>query len=917
MRWKLWLVAAGLPVAAVYGQTCPAVNFLQGNIVTAFDNLHASGLQRQPDGSLTRWRYQTYAPYLLDDSTANYQSVLLNCSAAGARTFKNPPGWVAVADRLGVPTQSLIFANLLGNNTPVGLAIVPPNGSPTKTLSLLVEVPNPDGSVKSQNFYAVPASPAGILVADFNNDGKDDVVVLGYGSNGAWTNTIAVYLGNGDGTLQAPSFYSGNQGTDAAVAYDFNGDKKLDLAVVNAVSGDVSILLGQGNGTFAPAVNYPAAKGAIFIAAGDFNGDGHPDVVVGGANFLSMLLGNGNGNGTFNSAIKMTEPFSVSGMAVGDFNNDGKLDLAVSDSADGTVSVLLGDGTGRFSTEYDYMAGYQPGNLYAMDLDGDGNLDVVLASGHPDVMTANEYTDTIAAFFGRGDGTLIGPPAYWTGSGVNALAVADFNGDGKPDIAVASGELWILLSSGNGNFKTPVPISLGSGVSASGIAAGDFRGVGKQDLVVGDFKGSGIYVLLGNGDGTFQPPVKYGVGGGDGDVTAVAVADFRGNGKLDIAVCGSNYGSNSTAGILLGNGDGTFQSFTNLSGTVTPVSLTVGDFNNDGKPDLAIADQGTWNFSAGALLPTGSAIAVYLGKGNGSFQSPVNYTAGIDPSFIVAVDVNGDHTPDLIVGTLDPDYNTNYQSDVAVLLGNANGTFKAASYIATGEAPNSIAVADFNGDGKPDLAVAHCCGQIYATYMLGNGDGSFQPEVDILSAVSPSTVAAADLIGNGKPDLIVGSAEYYESSVAILLNLATVLQSIAVTPSDPSLVVGTTQQFTATGTYSDNTTQNLTGKVTWASATARVATISTGGLATGAAVGTSTVSATLGAVTGSTLLTVTPLSACDVVQTGAYSVADVQRMVNEALGGLPAANDLNDDGVVNVVDVQIVVNAILGLGCTA
>ena len=503
MRWEIWALAAGLPIATVHAQTCSAVTFLQDSAVTAVDNSYASGLQRQPDGSFTRWRYTRYAPFLPVDSTPDYQSAFLNCSAAGERTFKNAPGWVFLADRPGAPTQSLVIANLLGDGTPVAVALVPGgySGGP-QTLSLGVAVRNSNGSARSINYYTAPPSAASILVADLNHDGKDDVVVLGYGSGGAWTNTIAVYLGNGDGTLQPPAFYSGDEGTDAAVAYDFNGDNNLDLAVVNAVSGDVSILLGHGDGTFAPPVNYPAAKGATFIAEGDFNGDGHADVVVGGANSLSMLLG--KGNGAFSSAINMKEPFSVSGMAVGDFNNDGKLDLAVSDSTAGTVSVLLGDGTGKFSTEYDYLAGYEPANLYAMDLDGDGNLDVVLASGHPDLLTPTEYAGTkITAFFGRGDGALIGPPAYWTGSGINALAIADFNGDGEPDIAVASGELWILVSSGNGAFKTPVAITLGSGVSASGIAAADFNGDGKQDLVVGDFNGSGVYVLLGNGDGTF------------------------------------------------------------------------------------------------------------------------------------------------------------------------------------------------------------------------------------------------------------------------------------------------------------------------------------------------------------------------------------------------------------------------------
>ena len=732
---------------------------------------NVSALERQSDGSFTQWQYLASAPYSFVGSSPNYQTNFSSAPGAGARTFKNLPGWKFLADRLGVSTQSLVFANLLGNGTPVGLSLVPAGfGGGPNAASLMVQAFDPDGTTKSPIFYAVPANPVGILVADFNHDGKDDVVVAGENGNTptGWTNnSIAVYLGNGDGTLRAPVFVSGNQGTYGATAYDFNGDGNLDLAVVNISSGDVSILLGKGDGTFAPAVNYPAVANGFLIVAGDFNGDGKADLAVGSATSVSVLPGKGDGG--FNASVTMQATFtSISALATGDFNNDHKLDLAVSDSTSGMLSILLGDGTGKFPTEYDYAIGYGVGNLFAMDLDGDGNLDLVVASGHPDVLTATPYlSDMVVAYFGRGDGALIGPPEYRVGAGLDTVAVADFNGDGKPDIAAASGSLWILTASGGGNFKTPVSINLGSGVSANGLAAADLNGDGKQDLVVGDFNGSGVYVLLGNGDGTFQAPVQYSVGG---RVTSIAIADFNGDGKPDIAVSGAYYNTGATIGILLGNGSGAFQSVANLSGATNPVSLTVGDFNNDGKPDLAIADQGTW--PSDYSLPTDGGVLVYLGKGNGGFQSPVKYAAGLDPAFVVAADVNADHTPDLLVGTFDPNWNTNGQSDVAVLLGNGNGTFKAASYIVTEEAPNSIAVADFNGDGVPDLAIAHCCSGTFATLMFGNGDGTFQAENVVPGASSPSTVAAADLNGDGKPDLIAGLAQYSKSAVGIFLNTA-------------------------------------------------------------------------------------------------------------------------------------------------
>jgi uncharacterized protein (TIGR03437 family) len=765
------------------------INVGMGRRDVSLGSGYASLLVRQPDGSFTQRGYLGDAPYSLVASAPDYQPAFWSLLPMEARTFKSPPGWKFLANRLGVPAQALAFADLLGNGTQVGLAIVPANfdGGPSAS-SLAVAVFNPDGSTKPMNFYQVPAYPLNILVADFNNDGKLDVVVIGANNICSATcpgSNVAVYLGNGDGTLNAPVFYSGHNGTTNAVAYDFNGDGKPDLALVNAGSGDVSILLGKGDGTFATAVNYPAVAQGTIAVAGDFNGDGHGDLLVGAPNALALLLG--KGDGTFQAATKTQEPFEVVGMAAGDFNNDGKLDVAISDSQSGTVSILLGDGTGKFPTEHDYSTGYgvvatNPlGNLFAMDLDGDGNLDVVIACGQPDVLSAVPYlSNQITAFFGAGDGTLIGPPAYHVGSGVNALAVADFNGDGKPDIAVASGSVWILLAGSGGAFATPVSISLGSGVSASGIAAADLNGDGKPDLVVGDSNGSGVYVLLGKGDGTFQAPVKYPVGG---IVNSIAIADFNGDGKPDIAVCGSDYGSDSTVGILLGNGNGTFQAVTNLSGFGSdPIALAVGDFNNDGKPDLAIVDHGTFNTNP---LPGG--VAVYLGKGNGAFQTPVNYTAGLNPLSIAAADVNGDKTLDLLVGAEDPNYNTNGQWDVAVLLGKGDGTFKAASYAASSEAPGSIAVADFNADGKPDLAVAHCCTNTFATYLLGNGDGTFQPEVNLPAAYSATAVAAADVNGDGFPDIIAGFSQNADSCVGIFLNLQTASIAANVSAANPTL----------------------------------------------------------------------------------------------------------------------------------
>ena len=754
MKLLRWVLAVGCSVTALDAQSCPALNFLQGASVTTYDSSSIGGLYRQPDGSFTEYNYEVQSPFKLIDSATNFQTGFL-CSGAGARIFKTPAGWVPLAAQPGASSQVGLFSDFVGDGNVAGLGVAPAGFEGLAVDSLAITLFTPGGGHKPIAYYPVPANPMGLLVADLNNDGKQDVVVISLGTY-ASPATVAVFLGNGDGTVTPGATYATGFGAFAAVAFDFNGDNKLDLAVLTA--GNVGIFLGHGDGTFAAPVNYPVAQGAQSLVLGDFNGDGHVDLVAGASQNLSMLLG--NGDGTFRAAVNLPQHISAYAMAPGDFNNDGKLDLAISDTDAGTVSILLGDGKGGFAGEYDYVAGFQPGSILATDLDGDGNLDVVVGLGHPDVLAPNTYSDTVTAFFGRGDGTLVGPPAYSVGGVPTSMVLADFNGDGKPDLAVAAGGLWIILSQGGGSFKTPVQIASPSNTVVSSVAAGDFNGDGKQDLVIGANYGSGVYVLLGNGDGTFQAPVAYPMGG---SITSVAVADFNGDGKPDIAACGMG-----GAGVLLGNGDGTFQSVKSLTQFGNwPYWLTVADFNKDGKPDLAIANKGTPGVGT-----DGGGVLVYLGVGDGTFQDPVSYPGGRYPNFIVAADVNGDKIPDLILSATNPDFTTNFEFDIGVLLGHGDGTFGATSLLLTDTDPTYIAVADINGDGKQDLAIAHYGGSTYTSFMFGNGDGTFQPEVDLTATSNPSTVLVTDLNGDGKPDLLIGLPGTLSFYISVFLNIS-------------------------------------------------------------------------------------------------------------------------------------------------
>jgi hypothetical protein len=319
---------------------------------------------------------------------------------------------------------------------------------------------------------------------------------------------------------------------------------------------------------------------------------------------------------------------------------------------------------------------------------------------------------------------------YLTGLTVKCVAVGDFNGDGKADVAAAiSLGVTVMLGDGSGHFPSGVTYPAGSGPTSA--AVGDFNGDGKLDLAVADagggFSASGVSVLLGNGDGTFQAAVNYGAGGSV-PTTSVVVGDFNGDGIADLVAAG--------VGLLLGNGDGTFQAPLILSwGTYLPMFLAAGDFDGDGNADLAGA--------AG-----NGGVVVLLGNGNGTFKTAVYYTAGVNPVSVAVGDFNEDGYPDLAV----PDFTGN---NVNVLIGNGNGTFQTAVPYAVGAKPAFVVVGDFNGDGKPDLAVANfnAVSGSSLSVLLGYGTGAFRLAVSYGAGASPISLAVGDFNGDGREDL--------------------------------------------------------------------------------------------------------------------------------------------------------------------
>ena len=357
-----------------------------------------------------------------------------------------------------------------------------------------------------------------------------------------------------------------------------------------------------------------------------------------------------------------------------------------------------------------------------------------------------------------------------------SVGVADFNGDGKLDLAVPVysigtplSAITILLGNGDGTFTEGPEVPL-TGLNVNNIAVGDYNGDGKADLAISLPDTNQTQVLLGNGDGTFTPLPAVSIPQG---VFFITTGDFNRDGNADLVVTNNAVFALT---ILLGNGDGTFKMVAATPATDGfPVSVGVGDFNRDGIPDIAVA-----NDAIGTGVP--GSVTILLGNGDGTFRSePESPVTGDTPASITVADFNGDGILDLAVANLYVD--TNQPGTVTVLLGNGDGTFTPTAVSpATGFLPYSVAVGDFNGDGKADLVTANA-GSNTATVLLGNGDGTFAAALSPTAGKDPLFAAVGDFNGDGLTDL--AAANNSASSLTVLLTRETETATATATGISP------------------------------------------------------------------------------------------------------------------------------------
>jgi subtilisin family serine protease len=659
-----------------------------------------------------------------------------------------------------------------------------------------------------------PTLPAGYLptsvtIGDFNKDGKMDWVVSNGGDNSLW-----LYLGNGDGTNQMPIIIPCTGTAPVQViAADLRKIGILDLVVVETDSQTIGVFLGNGDGTFAPEVTYLVPRPPLSVAVGDFNGDGHQDIVVGllGDEFSGPLATlSGDGTGKFGTSITFLADntnlgsFAFTQVTAADLNGDGLTDLITIDEGgiqdfngahvylsrgDGTfkdlgvfdggaaaaalgdmdedgcldavtvgplgfVSIAKGSCDGTFNTGgvVEMGAGEQLVSVALADMNGDGHLDVVATGaffGSGGVF-GQEATNLVTVLPGDGRGSLGLSHVYRSEPSMFGLAVTDLNGDGHPDVIVASQDTdtaSVFLNDGHGVLPGPTGEYIGYGDNAGAGFSGtlnapftdffvrDIDGDGKPDLALVEapqffqFPWK-LAVMLNDGTGHFGPAIRSTIADFGGFPFGYALADFRNTGRPDLLVYEFDAIVEGNPAVSFSPNIGQGQFGPPVTTRIVPTLLSqfgvlaAGDFNGDGKLDFVIAGD--------KPSTQGGGLTVFLGHGDGTFQQGLTAAGlGSGARVIFTGDFNHDGKLDVIVGLNANPFPATLNHSVYEFLGNGDGTFQPPKLLFANF--GFFTVADLNHDGLPDIVEyveplttsADLLPYGFNIY-LGQPDGSFQ-----------------------------------------------------------------------------------------------------------------------------------------------------------------------------------------------
>jgi len=777
--------------------------------------------------------------------------------------------WIYLGRGDGTFSQASVVA--LKGQSPVALAVADLRGNGKSDLiiaeadsvSVGVLLGNGDGTFALEQTYFVPGVPTCLAVADFDHDGHLDIVagIIPNPESGP----LVALRGDGAGKFGAPMFepdiYGDETNPESIAVADFEKNGRPDIVMVDPNFGAV-VYLNNGSGLFKRSqtvfFGFPGGGlAAVTAAAGDVNEDGCPDVAVLDSYGTARVF-LGNCDGTFQDQFTQSgEGDTGWAVSLADMNGDGHLDLVYAgiggggtggygQNAGNLIGVLYGDGSGNFGNARVYRGGQSSYSLAIADFNRDG---------HPDIVAANQDSDSLTILLNDGHGGFGTPVGEYIGyingnnssgpvnSPYTSFTPSDLNGDGKPDLVIMElgpgypnpYQATVLLNDGTGKFGPAVKSEIAEGTFVIGdYAVADFRNTGHPDLLaIGSiFNGSNAFLSFAPGDGTgkFGKPTVTSVPDALG---ILAVCDFNHDGKLDFVTAQPTGSTSVRLVVFLGRGDGTFTPqpavvFNTNSLGHWPQALWIGDFNHDGKVDVLV-----WLY-VNVVPYQNNDVYELLGNGDGTFGTARLVLQNLS-GFSVA-DVNHDGLPD-IVESRDPqsDYPTEVTPEFRIFLCQPDGSFVLTNTYAPytgltalpatgGGTPNGGRytpwTGDFNGDGNIDVAAFQIAPgyfppKYYVQFLLGNGDGAFTPTYEVFPFNSSTPNIAYDFNGDGRTDMVeldgftssfhvipaepgstlhlhLGSNPVIGNEGSVIISLATPASSgthVTLVASDPAIVV--------------------------------------------------------------------------------------------------------------------------------
>ena len=601
------------------------------------------------------------------------------------------------------------------------------------------------GSFLPRKDFPIGAGAAAIAAADFDGNSRNDIVTANQTAG-----TVSLLLNDGNkGFLPKTDFPVGT-GPVALRAADLNGDGKMDLVVLNNTSATVSVLIGNGAGSFAPKVDYPVGNaGPTDIVVADFNNDGKKDIAIAGnfTGYPGLMIRFGNGDGTFGPETDLEWNKPKRALVAADFNKDGNIDLAASDLSF-QVTVFMGNGNGTFGTGTVYTTTANAFTLEAADLDNDGNLDLLLGHSYGFFWAlqgtpSGAFLDGTYGFAGRGTASLF--------PGHQIMAVGDWTLGGRQSVAIV-GETSnsVTFLQNKGPAATPIPQAgwqpfqaLTTQADPRGLAVADFNRDGRRDAAAAAAGPNEVALHLGDGMGSFSSETGFAA---STSLRSLASGDLNRDGKPDAI----SVGQTGDLSVLLGDGHGNLGPKTDVASGGTSHSVALGDLDRDGILDAVLDDTGN------------SVLKAFHGVGDGTFGpptvSPLPNGSGCSTADVALADINGDGKLDAVVATDDC-------GQVDVLFGNGALSFSGTS-LTMGTRPDRVVIADFNNDGKPDLAASDLAnGTVVVRLQDPSTPGAFLAPVTYPAIAGAGDLAAYDVDQDGDLDLLVGSSTLAQFAV--------------------------------------------------------------------------------------------------------------------------------------------------------